>query len=396
MTQEFDIPDPLANASKVFESGRVSLDALTSENAGRILAGLTRGLTTNSTTRAFLGNSDPIGPTLQDFMDMVAGAGLRDYEQWSGTFPCVSCDLVFTGIPGLRVHLAKEHPIVEDAFDRLAQLQAEGKKMHAVRTGVSNRHLIDQMLAWGWEDDGRKGDLISMRFPPRDNHLIRVQQPGNARGNPAPIFIAVYDITGVTSDAFWKGPQPTREQEAPMSPAARTEQARQISTPLLDLLIGQGRPLTLEYMAESMGFTVGQVSGAMSYMGTLNLVRKVKRGMWMAVAQHADSHDIGVDVTTTSHHLFQDPPGPTIAESTPVPVAPVTVPLQASTGSGKTLGAPLSAPVRSPIVDEGTIEDLVDMLVGPGALKAKHARLTVAALDALQVLITQVYADQEK
>lgn len=272
----------------------------------------------------------------------------------------------------------------------------------AVRTGTSNRHLIEQMLVWGWVEDGRKGDLVVMRHPSRANRLLKVRQSGTQRGNPAPVFIAVYEATGVTSQEFWAGPTPPPTEEEPVmtTAAERNEVFRAVSTPLLDLLLGQDRPLTIEWMAMTMGFTNSQVSGAMSYMGGIGLVRKVKRGMWMAVKQHADTHDIGVDVTTTSHHL-EDPPGPSIAESGLVPggscrAVPVTVPLQASIGSGKTVTASVPASEPSPVVDEGTIEDLVDILVGPGTLKAKHARLTVAALDALQALITRVYADQEK
>lgn len=271
---------------------------------------------------------------------------------------CILCGATFAGMPGVVSHYKHAHPwfvtIVQEYVDM-------GANPGTARAGASNRQVIKRMELWGWQRSGKhEADYIEMVLPGingEDNRVMVIKEEVSAHNKPS-TMLAIYHMTGISPDDFWDRTPAPVVALVPSDETLEKTNRMPTSKPCLDLLLGQDRPLTVEWMAETLGLTPDQVSKAMYYMIQQGLVKRVLNGMYQAVEHRyvQEDQDVRVDVDTQNV-----PRGPQIAPEAP----PVPIP------------APDPAPTVHPAVvdvlapSEQEIYEVLDLLV-PQGFKARH------------------------
>lgn len=288
--------------------------------------------------------------------------------------PCMWCDTTLFSDVGISKHVYDKHPDVAAAI-QADIAQGEPTMNQAVRKNASNRQVIAQLEAWGWQRGKTRQHDIQMLREGADGKKceVWVRKENITTSNPHSIWAYIYSATGVSGEEFWRGPAPVVDLTAV---AAATEgldlqgrqaaqRARHISTRVLELLLAQDKALTTHYISQTLGFTDDEVGRACSYLVQRKLAVNVKRRMWQAVRTHHHQTNEGVDLTVNADISgTQMEPGPepgTMVNTEPVVIeAPPAVPVTAFHAA--------QAPAEAPSDEE--VLALLDM-IAPKGFKAK-------------------------
>lgn len=292
------------------------------------------------------------------------------------TNECLVCPALVTSRDGMYKHFTRSHGTV---WETLMNWIDQGEPDMPIRPNASNRQVYAQMRLWGWTEQKKANLEVVMRHP--NGSTLKIHAPEAHTRNGPTLLIALYEMTGCTPEEFWDKPN---EDEARFLPAEPTDPIdRNISTRLLDLLIGQSRPLTTQWMGEAMGYTDQQVMSAMTYMKARHLVRRVKRGMWQSVDHRevTEHQTVDIGVTTNQTETPEQPVETPVAPESPITVisTPLTVPTDT--------GAPVVQPV--PMGREVTDDDVygvLDLLV-PDGFKARHYPAVSNWVEATKALV---------
>lgn len=288
---------------------------------------------------------------------------------------CLLCRALVHSRDGMYKHFIRSHI---EVWNGLVEWSEQGEPTMPIRTNASNRQVYTQMRLWGWTEEKKTNLEVVMRHP--NGSTLKVSSPESHSRNQPPVLIAIYQMTGVTPEEFW---DKVGEDEARFLPPEPSEPDRNISTRLLELLIGQGRPLTTPWMAEAMGFTQPQVQHAMTYMKSRHLVRRVKRGMWQSVEHRevTETQTVGMTVTTNQTETLEKP-----LEAPVRPADPIDVP-----STILAVETPPAAPQAVPVpahreVTDDDVYQVLDLLV-PDGFRAKHFPAVRDWVDATKALV---------
>jgi hypothetical protein len=313
--------------------------------------------------------------TGRDALDAMQEYGTPDRD----TRDCLVCPAEVSTPDGMYRHWMKNHP---ELWMDLTEWISKGQPDMPARMNASNRQVYAQMRLWGWTEEKKTNLEIVMRHP--NGSTLKIHAPESHARNEVPVLLAIFQMTGVTAEEFWEkeGEEEARFQPEPVMAAPPKE----ISTPLLDLLIGQGRPLTVQWMAESLGFSVKQVLSAMSYMKQRKLVKRVKRGMWMAVDHREVTETQTVDIQATVNG-GPDPKPETLETPLEAPVSPASP----ETGSVPVPTPPAAPRAVQPVpahqeVTDMDILQLLDILV-PEGFHGVHYPAVFAWVEATKQLV---------
>jgi hypothetical protein len=274
---------------------------------------------------------------------------------------CLLCPALCTSDQGIIHHFINRH---YEVYLALVDWQEQGEPAMPIRTRASNRQVYLQMRLWGWTEEKKTNLEVVMRHP--NGSTLKVHAPENHAHNEPPVLIAIYQMTGVSPEEFWdKPPSPDEVHFASPDIEAPDQPVRNQSTQLLDLLIGQNRPLTVQWMAEATGLTHEQVQRGMNYMKNKRLVKRVKRGMWQAIDHRevTEHQTVGIEVATDEHQPAQVP----ASQETPVE----SVQPSADVIDAQSHPVPVPHAVVGREVTDAEILQVLDLLV-PDGFKAVH------------------------
>jgi predicted DNA-binding transcriptional regulator len=223
------------------------------------------------------------------------------------------------------------------------------------------------MELWGWKLDRTKGDYQVMRTD--EGGYVKVFKPEISRKNPPGVLLSIYHMTGVDAEVFWRGPdrEPQDAEPSVVSPSP------QVSKRVYELLLAQARPMHIQEIAVTLGFTNDQVSGAIYNLNLKNLLQRVKKGFYLAVEQRRVSERQDVGINASLHESVQA----VVQQAATAPSAPVEGPEVIETAvdnpeAVETVTAALQPIALSPHaeVTETDIYEILDMLV-PYGFKAQ-------------------------
>ena len=298
---------------------------------------------------------------------------------------CFMCPAEVQSKEGMYKHFVRTHV---EVFTALVELQ--GADPMPTRQNASNRTVYAQMRLWGWTEEKKTNLEVVMRAP--NGSTLKMQAPESHSRNAPAVLIAMLQMTGCSEEDFWNKPA---DDQAHFDPDDQPDQDAQVppksvSTPLLDLLIGQRRALTVEHMAEACGFDRDQVMRAMNYMKKKRLVRKVKNGMWLAIEQRDVQEQQNVNIQATTQ-VQETPEKPVESVQTPAADPVVPEPLQHVPGTPERPQAEPSPMPVQPIpanrdITDDDVYQVLDLLV-PDGFKARHYPAVYAWVEATKNLV---------